>query len=429
MRSLLVVALAAFTVSVAVGSVGFGFLEFPDLTPYNLPQIYAPGYVLNCEAAGRWSGCSGCVHATGDACEWITINEPGLGPRERAISPFGSIFGVCAPKGIHTHTNFVLNYYTRELIGFTLPANSHIDVTSDRCPVDPQKEPPLVGYGLATNDAEIKTKYYEPEYCDFPTDPYPVDRSGFGLILWELQQSGNFNQFGLTTSELRQFTAADVYCDSFNNAENDPSIFGEFFSEATVYFGGGSINFIRDSRFHLKELIEADYITSDVNLEQLKECAKLDQAAGCTVLCPQYAQNYGIYMCQDAWDKILTACGDVLFRGPVNKRYFPLGLEVAFEVGGFRFNPDDRAEIEAQIADFKKKGFEPKCFDPFRIPATSRFTAESNLADPCTQLGKPWVDRCHGRCAVVYADNENCGACGRACDQSQVCLKGQCQPN
>jgi len=55
------------------------------------------------------------------------------------------------------------------------------------------------------------------------------------------------------------------------------------------------------------------------------------------------------------------------------------------------------------LAEWKLKGYEPRCFDPFRIKATDRFQVESGLfaKSPCDVLGTNPFSRSDVLCGCI----------------------------
>lgn len=46
-----------------------------------------------------------------------------------------------------------------------------------------------------------------------------------------------------------------------------------------------------------------------------------------------------------------------------------------------------REYYESTMAYFKEKGYDPKCYDPFRIPASKRWSANSGFLNMCKRAG------------------------------------------
>lgn len=159
----------------------------------SVPRAYSGGYILNCLSAGLTGGCSGCVHGRQNACNWISISEEGLQSNQPSQLPFGGRRGVCVPRGLEAHREFVLTYYHRfweELLeqyfgneivkrqfGQGIPAV--IEVKNHICPKNVTKEPRFRGYGVSIGDSDAWSTHYESEFCAFPSSDgkWVVDRS------------------------------------------------------------------------------------------------------------------------------------------------------------------------------------------------------------------------------------------------------------
>lgn len=53
-----------------------------------------------------------------------------------------------------------------------------------------------------------------------------------------------------------------------------------------------------------------------------------------------------------------------------------------------------KAQYDQRVAEWKDKGYEPSCFDPFRIPASKRWSANTGFLNLCSRLSKFYVPGC-----------------------------------
>ena len=185
------------------------------------------------------------------------------------------------------------------------------------------------------------------------------------------------------TSAYAQFTFPELFCNAVNNAEND--LLAEFFAlYSSVYSGSyvdGNVEYFSAAYNFTAAFVRDTYGPSGTQLinyiDRVRSCISLDQSALCSAFCPEYGKYEGDFPCTDTLIKVLNTCS----FGYTKKRAvgaFGYGLELAlyssFVTGG------GQGSAWTQIlAEWKMKGYEPRCYDPFKIKASDRFQVESGL--------------------------------------------------
>jgi len=258
-----------------------------------------------------------------------------------------------------------------------------------RCPVDPRQEP-TIGGGIGISAAQSESYFshtFVSDFCDFPVDPWVVDRTSYGALGSALG-STLFPGSGIPPSqELCQVTNSP---DTFN-VEAFPDFLGVRFTPSL------NLKTYLDENGHLPREIK--------NLHQLRNCARMVQTAYCNQFCPQYNVDRGIFVTLKSAERFQKQCGE--FVNPY-----------ALILGG--------ADPE-QLQALEKEGIFIKTQNPFeRIPPTEKFFREYHYTDPCTTLGLPYVDTCNGECTVIFSDVNHCGKCGNVCGAGLICDSGLC---
>jgi len=154
-----------------------------------------------CESVGEHSGCSGCVHGTKGLCSWVAIQTEAGGKRALRFRDM-SVSYECVP----TIDVPVLIERADPLQTFE---------ADTLCPLDPAKEPISreYYYNAAETDSLIEpevertsvahTQWHDSQLADFPTRPWPVDRtSPYGALGFFSNnvENGDFFNCGYLTS-------------------------------------------------------------------------------------------------------------------------------------------------------------------------------------------------------------------------------------
>jgi hypothetical protein len=122
----------------------------------------SPSEVNVCTRIGGRSGCTGCNHGSSGLCEWC------VDVRDNSGQNVGAGIGQprCYPTG-----------YCSLLSNGKLSSQS-ANVT---CPVDPATEFPFRGHRTRASSTTIFSQASDTFYCDFPHEPYFVDRTALAF--------------------------------------------------------------------------------------------------------------------------------------------------------------------------------------------------------------------------------------------------------
>jgi len=198
-----------------------------------------------CDDIGRATGCSGCSNnLTG--CEWCALNVD-EGRHEEGHSN-------CAPEG------FCADLPTTATTGLIVEAvygpGNHL------CPADPEHSTEPIFHGSQVNIPEesLHTGFLAPHFCDFPKDPWAIDRT--------------VNYYGETPVK---------NCHDFNYH---------------TYLGDRST-------------VE-DTCKVDLDVPRNQECLKLIQSFQCTSACPEYGHpaRYN-KVCYEDCQRVEDTCNNV----------------------------------------------------------------------------------------------------------------------
>jgi len=174
-----------------------------------------------CDSIGSSSGCSGCSNAL-TGCEWCAVNVDETYLDEEHSN--------CAPKGYCANLSYNGDPTNMFVEAVYEPAN-HL------CPADPIKTEPVFKGSRVTIPAETKhTGFFESKYCEFPEQPWAIDRT------------------------------VNYYFD-------DPTQFCHDFNFHQRYGGRQSVEYNCDI---------------DLDVPRNQECLKLYQSFACTIGCPEY---------------------------------------------------------------------------------------------------------------------------------------------
>jgi len=290
-----------------------------------------------------------------------------------------------------------------ELIGGGSPSSVTI-LENTRCPPDYKQEPALRGYGSSPGLSQQFTVPFDRNWCNFPVDPWPVDRSYLAIEHFD-------TTFDLDGGQ----TFSSVACGSANDPVNVPFILAlpQLFTGNPKYWDLTSVinvvNSVKDPRS-----IGFD-VTSHL-VGRIVNCLGLIQSSLCSGLCPKYGGLYSISICQSAIDKFNQQCAGVFHMAAGSETPLP-GYIIALGSN----DPNLLAFEQVFGAHFT-------CIDPFTVPASDKFFLDNGLVNACSHYGPPYVKSCGGQCTVIYTDPNNCGACGHSCGVGGVCVAGVCGP-
>jgi len=329
------------------------------------------------------------VHGMYGACDWIVDNEFGGQRGVESPNEGGGATGLCLPAGI------LQPLIKSEALCLPPFFQDLVFVGNYRCPLNPAAEPPFIGVGIGPLRTEEDYSHnFESDWCKFPTNPFVVDRSSFGIFATELS-------IVYPSTVMAASTQTCILANSPKTFERKVDLLQE---PITLTSGSKPI-------LSLANVLAANngLPINVTTIAQLAECARLVQTAYCYQFCPPYGVDQGVVV--DVLDsiKLQNVCGNTL------NGVTPFFLGSIFGLGS-------QAEIDALAA----AGVYLKLEHVFAgVQASDKFMSDMGYTRPCESVGLPYFDTCDGVCTYLKTDNDNCGSCGNDCG-SDGCYNGGC---